>query len=97
MKILLQKNPVMAGLSSKIRSDYPAGKFLPDSMKRSGKSGSGRTLKMLIRYTPSINEAICACLVRDLENSWKLEFRVLPVDVGCFEEALSEYSLFLEL
>ena len=45
MKILLQKNPVMAGVSGKIR---------PDSMKKSGKSGSGRTLKMLIWYTPNL-------------------------------------------
>ena len=47
MKIVLQKNPVIAGLSGKIR---------PDSKKTSGKSGSGRTLKMLIRYTPTNNE-----------------------------------------
>ena len=44
MKILLEKNPVVAGLSGKIR---------PDSMQRSGKSGSGWILKMLIRYTPN--------------------------------------------
>ena len=48
MKILLEKNPVVAGLSDKIR---------PDSMQRSGKSGSGRILKMLIRYTPSRNRS----------------------------------------
>ena len=39
MKILLEKNPVVAGLFGKIR---------PDSQK-SGKFGSGRILKMLIR------------------------------------------------
>ena len=46
MKILLEKYPVVAGLSGKIQ---------PDSMQRSGKSGSGRILKMLIRYTPTFN------------------------------------------
>ena len=45
MKILLEKNPVVARLSGKIR---------PDSMQRSGKSGSGWILKMLIRYTPTV-------------------------------------------
>ena len=44
MKIMLQKNPVMPGLSGKIR---------PDSMKKSGKSGSSRILKILIQYTSS--------------------------------------------
>ena len=47
MKILLEKNPVVAGLSGKIR---------PDSMLRSGKSGSGRILKRLIRHTPTCND-----------------------------------------
>ena len=44
MDILLGKNPVVAGLYGKIR---------PDSMQKSGKSGSGWILKMQIRFTPS--------------------------------------------
>ena len=41
------KNPVPAGLSGKMRPGYQAG-----FMKKSGKSGSGRILKMLIQYNP---------------------------------------------
>ena len=42
MESLLEKYPVVAGLPDKI---------WPDSMQKSSKSGSGRILKMLIRYT----------------------------------------------
>ena len=44
MKILMEKNPVVAGLS---------GKILPDAQQKSGKSGSGRILKILNQYTPN--------------------------------------------
>ena len=49
MKILLEKSPDVAGLSGKIR---------PDSLQKSGKSGSGRILKMLIRYTSNCVEVV---------------------------------------
>ena len=58
-------------------------------MKRSGKSGSSRILKMLIRYTPNVNHDV---LLSKLEH-----YRIRGAALNWFQSYLSEHKQFVSL